>query len=74
MRALFEAVGLTWPPPPMPERALNMPGQQKHTKPMRTIWIKGELYLKMDEEGFLVFWGTWVPDSIPLVQIGRAHV
>lgn len=54
----------------MPESALNMPGQQKHTKPMRTIWMNGELYLKSDdeeEEEVFVFSGIWVPVSSPLL-------
>lgn len=49
--ALLAAVGSTWPPPPMPERALNMPGQQKQTRPMRETWTKGELYLNLDLAG-----------------------
>lgn len=57
MRELLEAVWFTWPPPPIPERALNMPGQQKHTSPMRITWMSGELYLKKGEREF------WVIDS-----------
>ncbi|XP_035819309.1 uncharacterized protein [Zea mays] len=37
-------VGSTWPPPPRPDSALNMPGQQKQMRPSRDTCASGELY------------------------------
>jgi hypothetical protein len=36
-----EVVASTWPPPPSPVRALNIPGHKKQTKPSMTIWVMG---------------------------------
>jgi hypothetical protein len=36
------AVGSSWPPPPMPFRALNMPGHMKQTNETMTSWTGGE--------------------------------
>lgn len=36
------AVGSSWPPPPMPLRALNMPGHMKQTRETMTSWTGGE--------------------------------
>jgi len=36
------AVGSSWPPPPMPFRALNMPGHMKQTKETMTSWTGGD--------------------------------
>lgn len=43
-KALFafaEVVASTWPPPPSPVRALNIPGHKKQTKPSMMICVRG---------------------------------
>lgn len=32
----------------MPDKALNMPGQQKQTNPIKPTWTRGELYRKRE--------------------------
>jgi hypothetical protein len=48
LSAVLATLWSTWPPPPIPNSALNMPGQQKHTRPMRDTWTRGELYVNVD--------------------------
>lgn len=36
-----EVVGLNWPPPPSPVRALNIPGHKKQTKATMTTCVMG---------------------------------
>jgi hypothetical protein len=42
--ALLFAFASIWPPPPMPFKALNMPGHMKQTKETMTSWTGGEAY------------------------------
>lgn len=39
--ALEPVFASTWPPPPNPVSALNMPGHMKQTKPSMEIWKSG---------------------------------
>jgi hypothetical protein len=59
---VLQGVELTCPPPPIPDRALNMLGQQKQTNPIWIIWERGELYRKR-EDFFFVVWDFWGDDS-----------
>ncbi|KAM0043321.1 hypothetical protein Hdeb2414_s0010g00339921 [Helianthus debilis subsp. tardiflorus] len=49
----------------MPESALNIPGQQKQTSPIRITWINGELNRKTELFGDPVSWYPffWSPVS-----------
>lgn len=41
---LSAKLGSDFPPPPIPLRALNMPGQRKQTKATMPSWMRGEAY------------------------------